>query len=311
MKKIILPILVLMILMSMEAFAAISSVTINYPANNQFNSSSTGTITLNASVVWTGTTNVTNLTFWFRGTNNTAFGFTNSTINGSRGTTLGGDFLVNISSSTLNEGAYTMIAEARNDSDVAGTGNPTQSLNSSSITFTIDRTIPVVSLNRPQIGETQTPNSGIITFEYTPTETNLGNCTLYLFGQAVTSSTSGTTNSNVSTGNVNRFTKSFPSDNNSVSWLVGCKDLAGQFANSTARTLNVLVSGSAIITDSSGVVSQGNLQTVIDENGKPLAVATNNLPPVKQGAGFVDNYGWLVLLAVVVGVLYLAFKKSK
>mgnify|MGYP001559378677 CR=1 FL=1 len=257
-------IMIFTIALAISSTALISSVTINYPYTNQYNSSSTGSFVLNATAVWTDPTNVTNMTFWFK-TGDTYTKYINSTVNGSRTSVTTGDFIVNISASALSEGAYTITAEARNSSD---TITPSSSMNSSPITFTIDRTSPSVALNRPNDRSSITPANKVITFEYTPTDTNFGNCTLYISTVADSKATSDTTTPNVTNGAVNSFAKTYTADDSSESWYVSCKDLAGQTTNSATRTFNVIAFGGSPIEVTVG----GGVPTTIPQQ-KPLAIA--------------------------------------
>lgn len=297
-----------LMLIPISVFAVISTVTLNQPTNNVYNfSNSTADIVLNATIVWTDPTNVSNVTFIF--TNGaTVFRFTNSTTNGSRTSVTTGDFTFNISSSALTEGVYTVVAEARNMTDTAITGN---ALNSSSVSFGIDRTYPIISLSRPQDRTSQSPNSGVIIFEYTPTELNLGNCTISVSaGGGGRSTTSGTTSPNITSGAVNTFKLPYASDVKDIIWAVSCRDLAGLVGNSSSRTLSVLSSGYSNIVGSGGDLTTSANAEYLVESGKTLSVgssANTGMPPKKEST-FLGQYGWIFLLVLAVFVLYLIFK---
>ena len=265
--SLILPIL--FILFAMPALAVLDSdtddvnITINYPRNNEYNASSIVNLVLNATVRWAGSSNgrdmnITNGTFYFIvGTNTTTY--VNSTVNGSRTSLTGGDFTVNITYGEIAPRTYTVIFEARNASDTA---SPSSSINSSSITFTIDRTNPVITIQQPNQGQTvSAKGTGLVTIEYTPTDTNLGNSTYYINGVRQTSSTSGTTSPNITSGSrKNTFTKVFGSNNNSVTLRVEITDLAGLKTNSSTITFNVFREGSTepfkvFVTPSGEVIS--------------------------------------------------------
>ena len=207
MKKSILLLLILAIaIMAMPlAFAEMtaSNVTFRYPTNNIFNASSAVTVNINVSVNWTSPTNLTNVSFIFSKSGNSTY-FINNTVNGSRTSATTGDFTFPLNLGSLAEGSYSLVVEIRNDS--GDSASASSALNTSAITFVIDRTSPSVSISSPYTGSTVLPaGAGMITFDYTPTDTNFGNCSLHLDNQLVKSRTSGTTGANISSGSVNRF----------------------------------------------------------------------------------------------------------
>lgn len=256
MKKLPILLMVVMLVMVSSAFALLSTITINIDSQTAFvkqgnyNSSGSGNdvmLRFNATATWTDPTNVTNVTFYlYQGSNLTNIlnytKFVNSTTNGSRTSVTAGDFSFNISASRLAEGTYTIIAEARNNSD---TIEPSGAINSSSITFTIDRTNPSVLISNPLSGSTVVPSTGTtVTFEYTPSDSNMGNCSLHLNNQPVTSSNTITTSANATSGQLSRFSQQFSKDNNTVRLAIRCSDLAGLPTSSNAQnnfTFSVLL----------------------------------------------------------------------
>mgnify|MGYP001611021593 FL=1 len=269
--------------------------------NHTYNRSLTdaGYIIVNVSVGWSAPTNITNITLYVINGENISK-FYNHTTNGSRSTTLGGDFRINIS---LSEGTYTLIAEAANVSEIDGSDY--KFLNSSPIIFTFDKTFPVASLERPHNKEGVTPSDGIITLEYTFTEANAGNSTLYVDGARIKSSTSGSINPNVSTGLTNKFTRRYAADDSSESWLIEITDLAGNKANSSASIYSVIYSGGEIQTRAftpSGqpIPNQADVQKA-QAQGRPLSVS----PPKTTGSGFIGflmGWWWVILIFIVVGM---------
>lgn len=315
MKKLILLMLLISILSTSGVFAVFDSdtgllnITFNYPFASLYNASGSGDstavmFTLNATVSWTAPMNITNLTFVLV-SGATTTRFSNNTINGSRISPVSGDFTINVSSSDIAEGSYTVTIEVQNSTDGSNVGNQ---INSSSITFVIDRTLPSVTLERPQSGASQSPSNGVIPFDYTPTETNLGNCTFVPTSGDRVSSTSGTTTPNVTTGIINTFRRGFTSDL-TFDWYVTCEDLAGNNVTSATRTINVLTTGFTNVVDASGKSSSGGKEYYV-EGGKTLSVSSTpskGLPPAPK-SGFVQQYAWVVLLLIAVGVIYLIFK---
>lgn len=294
----------------LDADTNLTNITLNYPAiNNTYNFSTGGVrLRLNITVAWTTPMNITNVT-WFliRGTNTTTFiNATNGStiINGTRTSTTTGDFVINITFGDIAEGNYNVIVEVRNDSDARSVET---AINSSRVSFVIDRTPPVINLERPQDRISLSPTEGKIVWEYTPTETNLGNCTLFLGGNRQQSSTSGTIFPNVTTGVINKFGTRFSSDNTSLIWLVECTDLAGQRANSSSRTINVMTTGFTNVVDASGRATTGGKEYFVKE-GKTLSVGspTTKLPPKKEST-FISTFGWLIALVLVAVVIYLSF----
>ena len=311
-KLIIIPFL--MILAMSFAFAVLDSdsdyvnITFNYPTDKIYNSSAGPLHTnlklpVNITVAFSSASagmNITNITYVFtQGTNVTLF--FNNTINGSRTSTKAGDFTIqNLSFGNLSEGTYDFHVVVWNTS-TSGYSNAF-TINSSKITFVLDRTSPSIVLERPSSGQTLTPSNQFITFEYTPRDTNFGNCSIYAGGRKQTSSTSGTTNSNVSSGGLNKFSLKFTGDNASMPWLVECMDLAGNVANSSANTLNVLVSGSSnVVLPSGQVISGAGQEYIVDSQGRTIAVSNSQTTP--QGGGN-NAFAWIAGIAVVAVILY-------
>lgn len=130
--NIILLLSVIFSLLALPTLGTISTITINTPPTNT--ETAENSFLFNASVTWTDPTNLTNLTFW---AGSTQLG-TNSTLNGSRTTATSGHFTFQVDLTTLADGTYTVVAEARNTTDQqAGT-----SLNSSGITLIVDNAVP-------------------------------------------------------------------------------------------------------------------------------------------------------------------------
>ena len=312
--KFFLPIITLLTLFSLSSFAMLDSetdyvnITIVLPTNNSYNSSgaSVTNFLLNATVQRQGGANGMNLsngTFYFiLGTNITKY--INTTINGSQSSTAAGNssFTFNISYGNLSEGTYTVYFVVRNET-TAPVSNINE-INSSKIAFTIDRTNPLITLQRPITGSSVTPSANILTLEYTPIDTNFGNCSLFINGVRQTSSTSNTFTPNVSSGVINRFYTNYSSSDSSESWLIECRDLAGLVSNSTASTYNV-----AFGTASSYIVGgNGQPTPVPTQQGTPPSNIPNQITEgtqqvtnkLKQNAGFVV----FIVLVAVGGLIY-------
>ena len=243
----------MLIVLSLSAYSATddmasANITINFPTALTYNAS-TGSVPLallNATVKWNANTkNITNVSFIFiSGTSR--FVFTNTTLNGTGGAIAGSQngsftYAINVNNLTPNL-VYTVRVEVRNSTELGNDG----AVNSSPVTFTLDSISPLITINLPNSGETvAAKGTGLVTFEYTPTEINLGNSTLYIDGQPVKSSLSSTTSPNVTTGARNRFTNMFSANNNSRTFIIELTDLAGQKINSSSRTFGVFVQGAA------------------------------------------------------------------
>lgn len=300
----------LMFLVLMSLFLAVSSTNalidscvLNNPGQNRSVQYDNGLIRLNVTADWSQAGfNITNVTITIGSLN-----YTNSTVNGTGGqATSIGDFTFTVNSSQVNsDGAFSAYATCFNTTDAQQVSG---FVSSSTITYTIDSTDPRIALERPQDRISLGASNGVITFEYTPTETNLGNCTLYLGGNRIKSSTSATTTPNISSGGLTKFTRNFPADNTSLTWNVECRDLAGRSANATARTISVLVSGFANVVDPSGGVTRGGKEYYV-EKGKTLSVGSqgSQLHP-KPTSTFLSQFGWVIALVVVAGFIYMIFK---
>jgi len=280
-----------------------SNITINYPLNLIYVSStgSTDLINLNATVRWTSiSTNISNVSFVFT-SGSTRFVFTNDTVNGTRTSTGEGDFTYKIQANSLTANlAYTVVVEIRNSTDLGNDG----AVNSSSITFTMDSINPSgVTLERPHNKEGTSPREGIITLEYTFTEINAGNSTLYLNGVKEKASTSGTTTPNITSGITNKFTKGYTADDSSESWIIEITDLAGLKANSSAFTYSVIFSGGEIQTrqftpSGQPIPTQQEIKTA-KAQGRPFAVSQ---PSGNVFMEFLAGWWWVLLIVGVVGI---------
>ena len=317
MKKAILLMLVMaiaiMAVSTVNAEMLAGNITFRYPTNNMYNASSSVTVRLNASVNWTSPTNLTNVSFIFSKNGNSTY-FINNTVNGSRTTAVKGDFTVDISLGTLAEGTYTVVAEIKNDSSTST--QPSNSVNSSSITFVIDRSNPSVSISSPYTGSTVLPSGGnIVTFDWTPSDTNFGNCSLHLNNQLVKSRTSGTTGANFSSGSLSRFDSQFSSDNSSVRVAINCIDLAGLMTGSNTAnnfTFGVITSGfspaqrQAIAAAASGGGGGGSPQA--SQSGGFTAAVQNTTNTVKTS--FQKwAWAWIIGGVIVLGLLIRKLKK--
>ena len=248
--------------------AIIDSCTLNNPQNNQYDG---GLIRYNVTAVWTnksmpsGRANITNVTITVGSTV-----YANSTINGTKTNislasgsanvdTFAGDFTFTISSSQLQaDRSYGVFATCYNHTLDDGA----VSINSSNNTYTIDNINPTVTIQSPSAGQTiSAKGTGLVLIEYTPIEVNLGNSTYYINGERQTSTTSGTTSPNITSGSrKNTFTKIFGGNNNSITLRVEATDLAGLKTNSSTTTFNVFREGAAepakvFVTPSGEVIS--------------------------------------------------------
>ena len=319
MKKtiILLIALLIMVFASQNVYAEMiaGNITIRYPSTNVYESSSTSGVILNVSMNWTTATNITNMTFIFtNGGNSTRF--SNTTVNGTGQNTgaAKGDFTYNLGLGNLSEGIYTVVAEAHNETD--NTGSSSNRINSSSVIFTIDRTNPSVSISSPYSGSSVLPSGGnIITFDYTPKDSNFGNCSLFLNNQLEARATSNVAGSNVTNNAVNRLTRIFNNDNNSVRVAVNCIDLSGLRTSSNSLnnfTFNVLATGftpaqkQAIAAEASGSGGGGSPQASQQSSGF-TAAAQNTANTVKTS---FQQWAWAWIIGIVI-VFGLIIKKLK
>lgn len=260
----LLPLLVILssIVYSATDDMASANITLNFPNDLGYSSAtgSTNIALLNATVRYNiNTLNITNVTFIFT-SGSTRYAFDNATINGTATGAGRADFTYRIQGNDLTANlAYTVVAEIRNNSI---TGSNDGAVNSSSVTYTLDSTNPSVTIQQPAQGETvSAKGTGKVVIDYTPTDTNLGNSTYYINGVRQTSSTSGTTSSNISSGSrKNTFTKFFGTNNNTITLIVEVTDLAGNKRNSSTTTFNVFREGAAepvtvFVTPSGEVIS--------------------------------------------------------
>ena len=311
MKKIILYWLV-MFVMESAANAVLDSdteafnITIATPSLDSY-STNAAAIKLNATVAFTVGTqiNITNLTFIFsKGTNITRF--FNSTVNGTGTNAEHGDFTYTLIAGQLTEGSWSVVAEARNDSSITVNNAAT---NSSAVVFVVDKTPPQTKISVPVSGSTVVPSYSTVTFEYTPTETNLGNCSLHLDNQLVRQSSSSTTAPNVSSGILNRFTHSFGTTNNSVRVAISCLDLAGNDGTNDNFTFGVLIGATPYAIKQLQAGGGGGLpiQQQQRQQGRGFSVSG----AVSNSSTHLEKYGFIYLIAAVLALIVIFRKKFK
>lgn len=264
----------------------------------------------NATGTWAGSaSNITNVTFIFTGA--TTLRITNSTVNGSKTTgasSTTGDFTYTLGVGNLSEGAHTVIAECRNTSSTADAG--TNSVNSSSITFTVDRSDTSAVITNPLSGSTVIPSSNYVTFEYTPTDTNLANCSLHLNNVNVKSSTSDTITPNATSGQNNRFTNKFGADNSSVRVAVSCIDLSGRDGGSNNFTFTVLLGGTTAAAKQAQAAAAGGGSgfTAASQLQDRAALTQSQV----KASTHLQQYGWIYIVAIVLLIaLAIRFKWFK
>lgn len=309
-KKIILPLLIMVIIAAFVNAAVDSdteriNITINIPAVNSY-SSNEGAIKLNATVAWSfDGKNITNLTFYFiQGTNVTTF--TNSTINGTGG--LGvfvGDFTYTLQANALSEGTYTVLAEAVNTT----LGNGNFYTNSSSLTFVVDKTAPSAKISVPVSGSTVVPSYNQVTFEYTPIDSNLGNCSLHLDEQLAKQSSSDTTSPNVTSNIINRFTHGFSANNASIRVAVVCLDLAGNDGGGNNFTFGVLLGATPYAIKQlqagggggGGILQQQNKGFSVSGTASKIGISSTHL----------EKYLFVYILLAVIVLIVIFRKKFK
>jgi len=167
------------------------------------------------------------------------------------------------------------------------------------LTFVIDRTNPVITIQNPSAGQTvSAKGTGLVQIDYTPRDTNFGNSTYYINGVRQTSSTSGTTSPNITSGSAkNSFTKVFGNNNNSITLIVELTDLSGRKTNSSTVTFNVFRQGApepavVFVTPSGEVIS-----TPAQPKGKAITkpIAIGNVGNLLSNAWV---WGGIIIAAV-------------
>ena len=299
-KLMLLPALLLVFFLLPNAIAI--NCTMNVPHANIFDDG-TLNITFNVTANWEGAAqNVTNVTWTVGGTSV----FSNTTVNGTLpktdggGTAGSGGFTFTINSSNLSSGGLTAYATCYNSTSAL---DGSVSRNSSSITYNVDRTNPLVTVQAPRQGETiAAKGTGLATISYTPTDSNLGNSSLFINNFIVKSSTSATATSNLTSGSTqNSFTMVFASNNNSNTLKVEIKDLAGRKTNSSEITFSMFREGSAepvtvFVTPSGEVIS-----TPATPKGKAITKTPLSSGNIGNVGGLLSNpivWGGIIVVAV-------------
>lgn len=289
------------------------NVTLNSPPLDHFTTNDNGFV-LNVSVYRTSAMNITNVTFIFvLGSNTTRF--INSTINGTNYVTqtARGDFTYNITNAGLTEGIWNVTVEVRNATEVS---NKDTSLNTTSFLLGIDRTGAAIQIQEPLSGSTVVPNNNYVTVAYVPTESNLGNCSLHLNNQLVTSSTSGSISPNVTSGLTNKFNAYFGADNTSVRVAVSCIDLAGVGSSSNSLnnfTFNVLL---GTISYAVRQLQQGGGGDVVpttqpSQQSQSFSLASPPSANISQYATHLQQWGWVYAFAVIITLIIIYRKKFR
>ena len=222
----------------------------------------------------------------------TSLSFTNSTRNGTAAAGgLAGDFTFRIQPDDLTANlAYQVKAEVRNSTELADVG---ASVNSSYADYTLDSSLPSTLISIPLSGSTVVPTANTVTFEYTPSDTNLGNCSLHINNVNVKGSTSPNLIPNVTVGIINRFTNRFGADNNSVRVAIPCIDLAGNSGTSQNFTFNVLLGGISPAIRQAQSGGSGFLQS----QSQPSQGGFSITPP-SVSSTHLEQYGWAYFIAI-------------
>lgn len=275
--------------------------TMNVPDANIFDIG-TLNLTVNVTANWEGAAqNVTNATVTI-GT----VTFNNGTVNGTLpktdggGTAGKGDFTFTINSSALSTGSLTAYATCYNSTSAL---DGSTSRNSSSVTYTVDRTNPLVTIQNPAQGQTvSAKGTGRVQIDYTPTDTNLGNSSFFINNLIVSSSTSGSTSPNITSGSPkNSFSTVFGSNNNSITLKVLIRDLGGRETNSSEVTFSVFRAGAAepvtvFVTPSGEVIS-----TPAQPKGKAIQKIPLSSGNIGNTGNLLSNplvWGGLIVVAV-------------
>ena len=307
-KKIILLMLSLLILSLFSLSAnAVGDCNITVgPSSGAFMNSQTALL-VNISGSKFGIENITNATLTIGST------VYNSSPSGKNGSSTDGstiNFGWHIDISTLSEGAKTVYATCFNSTSY---NEPDSAENSTSFTWNLDFTSPSVVIHQPTQGSTvQVDTANKISMEYTPTDTNLGNITIYLEGSPNSKATSDTTspNSTVLTGVRNKLALIFTADATNQDAILEVADLAGNKINSSTRTFGALYSVGEL---STSIVTSGGQLVPVSTAQQPLASA-----PIKTVAdakfktkGFLDKYGLIVLVVALIGGGIYIYKRRK
>ncbi len=109
--------------------------------------------------------------------------------------------------------------------------NSSNTFASSNFSFSLDATAPVVLLNSPANGYSNTGTTEVV-FSYNVSEANPANCSLIIGG-----SIDQTNSSAVSTSEANSFTKSLSAG--TYTWRIRCLDLAGNSQSSSSRSITI------------------------------------------------------------------------
>lgn len=318
----LLPVLLIFFLLGIANVNAANVTTctlVNPSPTNQYDN---GVIKLNTTAIWNTISlnesdGVSNVTFIFYG-NGTTTVFSNSTANGTRtnatagATALTAQYTFTLVDADLADNVvYSVVSSCYDnvtDSDAKRT------LNSSVATYTVDTINPAVTIQKPNQGETiSSKGEGKVPIDFTATDTNLGNATYYINGVQVSSSTSGTTSSNLTSGSrKNYFTKFFGSNNNSITLIVEITDLAGRKTNSSTTTFSVFTAGAAepvtvFVTPSGEIIS-----TPAQPKGKAITkpIALGNIGNVGNLLSNPLVWGGIIVVAVVGFIWWQNRKKS-
>ena len=280
--------LALGIIMCCSAFVlATITVTLNTPATSTVEDLATGAVTKNftcKAVVAGGNDTIINMSLWH--TLN-ASSWDIYVVNKSRVTN---DTFYNFTQGITSDTNGVWNCQACDNSSMGGGTNNSCAFASSNYTYTEDSTSPTVSLNSPN----GTQFSSSLTFSYTPSDRNFGNCSLHLTKHDSSLYTTDQIDTSISNGTANTFSKTL-SEAGTYKWIVGCSDKVARHTNSSSGTF---------VYDAGGVPSGGG--------GGPIS------PPVqdiKEGAekAVSSKTFWIVIgiIVVIIIIVWFAFFKGK
>lgn len=191
----------------------------------------------------------------------------------------------NLSLAVWNEGSNTIILYA-NDS--------ANNENSTSVTFSIDTTAPSITLNSPS-DNYENPNN-YITFEYTPTDNNLANCTLFIYDKTDTY-----TNTTLVSGIKHYELVSDLYNGINYKWHVDCFDALNQNTSSEERTVKIRSETEARGGSETGIIPEENitlagLESNITEEVPTIGEIVNEIKKVEPKKILI---GLMILFGII------------
>lgn len=179
---------------------------------------------------------------------------------------------------------------------INGTATPC-AMASANFTYNEDSTPPTVIGHNPN-GTLYSPD---ITFNYTPTDNNFGNCSFYITEHDSSVFSTDQTNTTITNATVNQFTKTI-SETGTYTYRFGCSDKIPFHTNSSSGTFTYATgAGVGGIGGVGGVIIVDEGEEIIEDIGEG----------VEQAVATPKFWIWLIIIIVIISFVWFIWWRSK